>query len=137
MAADKMGQHYVPTAEEMNAFMNVLLDKDMPLYIEKSDGHDFVEQNEDEHVAPMFYFAEHPQIGNTIHLPDHDSAGDHTAAKNPFTLQNGLVVTYRDINALSGDYFGLMTPVSRGATQKDRLDRFQQNFNLLNNADIT
>lgn len=138
MAARQAELQYDPSPEELKAFVNVLLDKDMPVYIEDPESQDclLLEQHEDEEVAPMFYFSEHQYLGNSIQLPGHDSLEDHTAAKNTFTLQNGLVVTYGDINALSGDYFGLMTPVARGATPKDRIDRFQQSFDLLCVGDV-
>ncbi|KAF5851002.1 hypothetical protein GGP41_010726 [Bipolaris sorokiniana] len=138
MATEHFKPRHNPSPEELRAFVNVLLDKDMPVYVQDPEIQNSLlfEQHEDEEVAPMFYFSEHRYLGNTIQLPDHDSAGDHAAANNPFTLQNGLVVTYGDINALSGDYFGLMTPISRGATLKDRIDRFQQSFDLLNVGEV-
>lgn len=138
MATEHVKSHYNPSPQELRAFVNVLLDKDMPVYIQDPDIQTslLLQQHEDEEVAPMFYFSEHRYLGNRIQLPGHDSAGDHVAASNPFTLQNGLVVTYGDINALSGDYFGLMTPISRGITMKDCIDRFQQSFNLLNVGEV-
>ena len=79
------------------------------------------------------YFAEHQYLGNCLHLPDHDAANsiDRTAKSNPFTLENGLVTTYGEISGFSGDYFGLVNPISLQPTRQDKVQKFKRWFQLL------
>ena len=80
------------------------------------------------------YFAEHQYLGNSLHLPGHDTADPEnpSAKHNTFTLENGLVTTYGEINGLSGDYFGLTNPISMFPTREEKKERFKRWFQLLN-----
>ena len=88
-------------------------------------------------LNPLFcfkmYFAEHRYLGNSLELPEHDAAnsGDKSAKQNPFTLENGLVTTYGEINGFSGDYFGLENPISLIPMLEDRKLKFKRWFDLL------
>ena len=53
---------------------------------------------------------------------------------HPFTLKNGLQVTYGQINGLSGDFYGTTKPISDGTTVQDRTDRFLAAYNKLSDV---
>ena len=77
-----------------------------------------------------FEYAEHGFIGDTItlKLPNNQSS---VGEKYPFTLPNGLSVTYGEINGLAGDFYGTTLPISDGPTAKDQGDRFQAAYTTL------
>lgn len=79
------------------------------------------------------YFAEHQFLGNALQLPEHGSANavDNSAKQNPFTLENGLITTYGEINGFSGDYFGLYYPISLQTSLEDKKQKFKRWFELL------
>jgi len=80
-----------------------------------------------------YEFAEHRFLGNVLVLPDHEttSTTDRTAAANPLKLQNGLLLTYGQINGLAGDFFGSREPICKGDTATERQQRFLSAFSLL------
>lgn len=77
---------------------------------------------------------EHLSIGDNITLTL--STEQITASQYPFTLPNGLQLTYGQIVALGGDFYGIPSkPISDGDTPEARVQRFQQAFaTLANNA---
>jgi hypothetical protein len=70
-----------------------------------------------------FEYAEHTFLGDaiTLQLPNNQST---MAVKLPFSLPNGLVVTYGQINGLAGDFYGTTNPISDGSTLTDQYSRF-------------
>jgi hypothetical protein len=71
---------------------------------------------------------EHTFIGNEINIDL--THGPIQAGKQPLTLQNGLQLTYGQILALGGDFYGLPdNPISDGPNPSDL---FTQAFNTLN-----
>ena len=51
-----------------------------------------------------------------------------------FTLPNGLTLTYGQINALSGDFYGTNNPISDGKDDQDRSTRFLDAYGTLANV---
>lgn len=87
-------------------------------------------------TIPLFEFAEHTFLGDALHLPGHDAvvkSGNNSAANNPFTLPNGLVVTYGQINGLGGDFFAATDPICLGDAD-GAVRRFQDAFNTLSES---
>ncbi|KAL1748022.1 fungal fucose-specific lectin-domain-containing protein [Schizophyllum fasciatum] len=77
-----------------------------------------------------FEYAEHSYIGDAISLSL--KGGSKTPAiDHKFTLANGLVVTYGQINGLAGDFYGTTNPISDGKDAQDQSTRFQAAFNTL------
>ncbi|KAM7197430.1 phosphatidylcholine-hydrolyzing phospholipase c [Naviculisporaceae sp. PSN 640] len=74
-----------------------------------------------------FEFAEHASLGDALTLQWHD--GQSYVAKNkPFTLANGLEVTYGQINGLAGDFYGTTKPISDPKDLQDQRSRFLRAF---------
>ncbi|KAL1679136.1 fungal fucose-specific lectin-domain-containing protein [Schizophyllum commune] len=88
------------------------------------------------HNKPMkkdmlgFEYAEHSYIGDTINLT---LANGTTvpAIDHKYTLKNGLVVTYGQINGLAGDFYGTTDPISDGKDAQDQSKRFLAAFSTL------
>jgi hypothetical protein len=83
----------------------------------------------------QFEGGEHTAIGDSATLSF--SAGDpgRPAYSVPLALPNGLSLTYGQIVALGGDFYGLPdAPISDGASQQDRVTRFTNAFNTLATA---
>jgi hypothetical protein len=73
---------------------------------------------------------EHTSLGDNLWLKDIN--GEPTSAKKlSFTLPNGLQATYGQIQALSGDYFATLSPISDGATESARQERFSKAWETL------
>ena len=96
---------------------------------------------EDGTEAHFFEYAEHRYLGDTLILLEHDT-GDaeskaankspiNTAQFNNLTLDNGLVMTYGEINGMAGDFFGATTPISSGDTPQARKDAFMKSFDYM------
>ncbi|MBY5558822.1 hypothetical protein J0664_32935 (plasmid) [Rhizobium leguminosarum] len=82
--------------------------------------------------SELFESFEHLSIGDniTLTLPTEQI----TAPQYPFTLPNGLQLTYGQIVALGGDFFGVPSkPISDGDTPEARVQRFNQAFSTLGN----
>ncbi|CAO2651424.1 Nn.00g039940.m01.CDS01 [Neocucurbitaria sp. VM-36] len=139
---------FEPSQEDMQNFVSILVDNDPPLSVfkpvnelqqipieDRLDPQDTPQgvKMDDGSFAAAFYMSEHRYLGNTLRLPDHDTAdpNDFSAANNPLVLQNGLAVTYGDINGFAGDYFGLATPICMGTQLNDRKDAFKRSFETL------
>jgi hypothetical protein len=77
-----------------------------------------------------FDYAEHSYLGDAIILTLSDgrtvTAKDHT-----FTLENGLTVTYGQINGLGGDFYGTYDPISDGSNDTKQAARFVNAYNTL------
>lgn len=72
---------------------------------------------------PLYFeYAEHRYLGDSLLLPEHSEgqAGNNSAFYNPLILDNGVKLTYGEINGLAGDFFGALTAISAGdaATRK-------------------
>jgi hypothetical protein len=88
-------------------------------------GHDRLTALRGNAVRPQFEGGEHTAIGDQVVL--YFSAGDPgTAAfRVPLHLPNGLALTYGQIVALGGDFYGIPdAPISDGATDALRQQRF-------------
>ncbi|KAI1114571.1 hypothetical protein F5Y14DRAFT_164539 [Nemania sp. NC0429] len=77
-----------------------------------------------------FEYAEHCYLGDTIILTLAD--GRRVVGKDhPFTLDNQLIVTYGQINALGGDFYGTTEPISDGGDDAEQARRFVNAYNTL------
>ncbi|KAL1747999.1 fungal fucose-specific lectin-domain-containing protein [Schizophyllum fasciatum] len=75
-----------------------------------------------------FEYAEHSFIGDAITLTLANGA-KMPAIDHIFTLTNGLMATYGQINGLAGDFYGTTNPISDGT---DHTARFRAAFATLN-----
>lgn len=83
---------------------------------------------------PMFEGGEHLAIGDSVAL---QFAGGQPvpAGSSPLTLTNGLQLTYGQIVALAGDFYGIPTQaISSGTTLQQQMNFFGQSFQTLNNS---
>jgi hypothetical protein len=83
-----------------------------------------------EEIMP-FEYAEHCWLGDSLHLQGHDTGSDKTARMNPFKLENGLLVTYGQINGLAGDFFGTSKPICEGDSPAEQKKRFRAAYDAL------
>src|SRR6202000_2006066 len=74
-------------------------------------------------------------IGDARKLPLADKQ-TVAASSRKFKLPNGLELTYGQINALAGDFYGTWDPISDGETDEDRSDRFVAAYNTLANPSL-
>lgn len=82
-------------------------------------------------VHTYFKSIEHQWLGN-IALLDFPGSDGVKATEHKLRLPNGNSLSYGDIIALGGDYYGVPdSPISDGTTDADRLARFQAAFNDL------
>ena len=80
-----------------------------------------------------FEYMEHSYIGDSIKLTLAD--GEPVAASNHgFRLPNGLNLTYGQINALAGDFYGTRDPISDGRDDQDCSARFLAAYDTLANG---
>jgi hypothetical protein len=85
---------------------------------------------------PVAFFegAEHNSIGDNIFLY-FPNQPPQLAGTVPLSLPNGLQLTYGQIVALGGDFYGVPDePISDGTTPQDRVQRFTNAFNSLATA---
>lgn len=54
-----------------------------------------------------------------------------TGKDHPFTLENGLTITYGQINGLAGDFYGTFEPISDGSNDTEQANRFVNAYNRL------
>ncbi|CUA68293.1 hypothetical protein RSOLAG22IIIB_07821 [Rhizoctonia solani] len=73
---------------------------------------------------------EHSYIGDAIVLTL-DGDKKVLAKEHPFILENKLSVTYGQINALAGDFYGTKNPISDGADAKEQSIRFIEAYDTL------
>jgi hypothetical protein len=79
-----------------------------------------------------FEGGEHTAIGDNTLLRFVKDAPAITASQVELHLPNGLALTYGQVVALGGDFYGIPDkPVSEGATAADRIQRFNEAFNSL------
>ncbi|MBK5525728.1 phospholipase [Pseudomonas sp. TH08] len=79
-----------------------------------------------------FEGGEHTAIGDNTLLRFVENAQPLLAQNVPLHLPNGLSLTYGQVLALGGDFYGIPDrPVSEGATPVDRLQRFNAAFDSL------
>jgi hypothetical protein len=80
----------------------------------------------------FFEGGEHTAIGDSILLSFTAVDPGTPAYKVPLTLANGLQLTYGQILALGGDFYGVPdAPISDGTTAADRMTRFTNAYNTL------
>jgi hypothetical protein len=80
----------------------------------------------------MFEGGEHTAIGDSAFLYFSKSDPGTPAYAVQLVLPNGLSLTYGQIVALGGDFYGIPdAPISDGATQADRVARFMNAYNSL------
>jgi hypothetical protein len=60
-----------------------------------------------------------------------DDGRSYTALEKPLTLPNNLTLTYGQINALAGDFYGTDRPISDGSNPEDQKGRFVDAFRTL------
>ena len=77
-----------------------------------------------------YEYAEHAYLGDMLPLKWHDGHS-YLASKKPFTLENGLQVTYGQINALGGDYCGSDSPICQGGNLREQISRFFEGWRTL------
>ncbi|VVO24982.1 phospholipase [Pseudomonas fluorescens] len=85
-------------------------------------------------ASPILRFegAEHTAIGDSTLLRLVKDAAGIPAGQVQLRLPNSLVLTYGQIVALGGDFYGLPEqPICEGATPANRLQRFLEAFNSL------
>jgi hypothetical protein len=81
---------------------------------------------------PQFEGGEHTAIGDQITLYFYPNQPGVKAYTCPLGLPNGLSLTYGQILALGGDFYGDPDrPISDGATPADRQARFTDSYNSL------
>lgn len=69
-------------------------------------------------------------LGETLSIQWHD--GQKYLGKNKkFKLSNNLELTYGQINALGGDYYGSDQPICKGSNANERRDRFMAGWTTL------
>ncbi|WP_248743970.1 MULTISPECIES: phospholipase [unclassified Pseudomonas] len=79
-----------------------------------------------------FEGAEHTAIGDNTRLRFVENAEPVLAQNVPLHLPNGLALTYGQVLALGGDFYGIADrPINEGATPADRLQRFSAAFDTL------
>lgn len=77
-----------------------------------------------------YEYAEHLHLGNTLKLNWHD--GTSSLAKDRIiSLENGLNLTYGQINALGGDFFGSNEPICKGNGLEEQIKRFKEGYATL------
>jgi hypothetical protein len=86
---------------------------------------------------PLFEYAEHFYLGDALRLQGRDDKdpADPSAKRNPFTLSNGLVVTYGQINGLAGDFFGTADPITGAHNFDEQKVLFTRAFKTLDEGD--
>ena len=105
--------------------------------IAKERSLEFRPRNEDDEAEernpPFHYeFSEHCYLGDILHLKGHDSIWPRNAKMNPFTLANGLEVTYGQINGLSADFFGTAEPICENTEDvREQKRRFMAAYDTL------
>ena len=77
-----------------------------------------------------FEYAEHVTLGDMLTLQWHDGT-TFIAKDKKLVLENGLQLTYGQINALGGDYFGSDQPICTGGNLEEQIERFRQGFATL------
>lgn len=85
-------------------------------------------------IRPPLRFegAEHTAIGDNTLLRFSENAEPIRAQNKPLHLPNGLALTYGQVVALAGDFYGVVDrPINEGATPADRLNRFHAAFDSL------
>lgn len=86
------------------------------------------------HLATLFEGGEHMAIGNSVELYFSSDSTGQNAASVPLALPNGLSLTYGQIVALAGDFYGVPdNPISNGSTFAQQQQYFQAAFNTLAN----
>ena len=84
-----------------------------------------------------FNFAEHAHVGDNLTLRwSEDSTSPGSQA---LTLKNGVRVSYGQINALGGDFYGTADPICLGKDFDDQCARFMKAYETLatNNVAVT
>jgi len=79
-----------------------------------------------------FEGGEHTAIGDNVLLRFAANQPPVVAHQSPLPLPNGLSLTYGQVVALGGDFYGVPErPIADGATPSERIERFLQAFDSL------
>lgn len=84
----------------------------------------------DSNINLVFNSAEHNFLGDSITIKDEDG-NTHKAAQKPLVLPNTLKLTYGQINALAGDFYGTWDAISDGKSLEERCSRFRKAWHSL------
>jgi hypothetical protein len=76
-----------------------------------------------------FEYAEHAMIGDNLTL--RWSKSEVSEGARILNLKNGSKLTYGQINALGGDFFGTFDPICLGSTLEEQCKRFQAAYDTL------
>jgi hypothetical protein len=86
---------------------------------------------------PQFEGGEHTAIGDSILLRFSANDPGTPAYQVQLLIQTGLSLTYGQIVALAGDFYGIPDePIADGATPADRRQRFQNCYNTLASGSV-
>lgn len=77
-----------------------------------------------------FEYAEHLHLGDSLKLGWHDETSS-LAKDRVITLENGLNLTYGQINALGGDFFGSNEPICNADGLEEQIKRFEEGYATL------
>jgi hypothetical protein len=89
-------------------------------------------------VLPLFEAGEHTAIGDSISLKFSANDPGTVAWQVPLAVQTGLQLTYGQILALGGDFYGVPDePIADGATPAQRQQRFRNAYNTLANGSVS
>lgn len=79
-----------------------------------------------------FEYREHCSLGDALNLKGHNTHPWGPSAKyNALKLDNGLELTYGEINGLAGDFFGTEQPISDGGDVEEQKRRFYEAYKTL------
>lgn len=84
----------------------------------------------------FFESPEHASLADGLVIHTIDGTTLDPTLPLPTPMSNGVNLTYGQIMALAGDFYGLPnSPISDGADLEDQIDRFMAAFNTLDQAD--
>lgn len=87
--------------------------------------------------VPQFEGGEHTAIGDSITLRFSSTDPGQPAYRVPLFVQNGLSLTYGQIVALGGDFYGVPDqPIADGGTPAERKQRFINCYNTLASGSV-
>jgi hypothetical protein len=88
--------------------------------------------------VPEFEAGEHTAIGDSILLKFGPTDPGAMAWQVPLAVQSGLMLTYGQIVALGGDFYGVPDePIADGGTPAERQQRFRNAYDTLAHGSVT
>jgi len=82
----------------------------------------------------FFNYAEHAILGNRVLLKFPGQGNPVRAGDRPLKLENGVSVTYGQINGLGGDFFATTNPICTGSSFDQQRKYFEDAYALLGKA---